>query len=238
MRLIYHYQRPFRLGRGEESIYQVYNEEMRVWLELSQTPSLSISQSPKAAAIVPFLPQLTQQFESIGVPFNVQIEQVYSDKDFQDKMVVRLFSKILERLEHWGTYQKWAHKASLTFEDLEMSESVSLNQQIPSTLVHSLLVDQSPSAEQVGGVTLLLEPTDTFSFANGVTLFPEKHHLLMWSGAVREQVAAVAKLGVLEETAVPPLKITLLDLVEHPLDSKSRAFQLATRQAILLGVRN
>jgi len=238
MQIIYHYQRPFRFGRGKVATHQMYNEEMCVWLDFSQTPSVSMVDSLETETLMRIIPQLNQKLIESEHQIDLTIERIYSYWPIQEDLVVRLFTKILALFERWSAYHKRETLFLLSVDHFELGNPTQIATLNHPVLVHSILVDQSPSAEQIGGVTLMLEPSETFSFANGVVLFPEKRPLLHWSGAVKAQIEEIADVGFVEETAVPPLKITLLDLIDHPLDSKERAFQLATRQAIYISLRH
>lgn len=97
---------------------------------------------------------------------------------------------------------------------------------LETTWVDAWLIDQSPGAERVGGVHLLIESL-------------EEPDTLLWSsrGVMREWEDA-ARDGFLEAMAradegAPPLsaKVTLLDLQEHPMDSRKAAFRAAGRIA-------
>lgn len=88
------------------------------------------------------------------------------------------------------------------------------------------LIDQSPGAEGVGGVTLYFEPLD----APEIWLIPV-------DTTVQDYVAAIAQ-GIEQVLADNPvaivgLRIWLCHQLTHPVDARPRAFRDATAQATL-----
>ncbi len=102
-------------------------------------------------------------------------------------------------------------------------------------------LDQSPSAESAGGVYLLCQPIaepEVVLFTDGVSPLRKRDHFWVpsWANTVEETAHTICQNGLDKFGPVGGLHITLFGALCHPLDSRGRAFNLATRNALVFGL--